>query len=169
MWNDTDTPIGYLITFPCYGTWLPGDKRGAVDREHRRYKSPYAPANAKRSLHNQAQLKSEPVLLTALQRGCVEQASQNTCALRKGNLHACNAHTNHVHTVVSIGTKKPEIALNAFKANATREMRKGGHWQHAHSPWVDHGSKRYLWTERHLALAVDYILNGQGGDLPDFG
>ena len=168
MWNDTDTPIGYLITFRCYGTWLHGDNRGAVDREHRRYKSPYAPANTNRFGHNQAQLKSEPVLLNALQRACVEQAIQETCSIRKWELHACNVRTNHVHTVVSMGSKKPEIALNAFKANATRDMRERGHWQYAHSPWVDRGSKRYLWTERSLALAIDYVLNGQGGDLPDF-
>ena len=26
-WNDTDIPLGYLITFRTYGTWLPGDER----------------------------------------------------------------------------------------------------------------------------------------------
>jgi len=41
MWNDTDTPLAYLITFRCHGTWLPGDERGSVDRFHNRYKSPY--------------------------------------------------------------------------------------------------------------------------------
>lgn len=37
MWNDTDIPLGYLITFRCYGTWLHGDERGATDRFHKRY------------------------------------------------------------------------------------------------------------------------------------
>jgi hypothetical protein len=32
MWNDTDLPLGYLITFRCYGSWLHGDKRGSIDR-----------------------------------------------------------------------------------------------------------------------------------------
>jgi hypothetical protein len=40
MWNDTDTPLAYLITFRCHGTWLHGDERGSVDRFHNRYKSP---------------------------------------------------------------------------------------------------------------------------------
>ena len=26
--QDRSKPIGYLITFRCYGTWLHGDKRG---------------------------------------------------------------------------------------------------------------------------------------------
>jgi hypothetical protein len=32
MWNNTNLPLAYLITFRCYGTWLHGDERGSVDR-----------------------------------------------------------------------------------------------------------------------------------------
>ena len=168
MWNDTDTPLGYLITFRCYGTWLHGDDRGSVDREHRRYKSPYASPNENRQRHNQTILKGEAVALNAAQRASVEKAIRETCSHRKWDLHAHNVRTNHVHTVVSIGSKKPELALNAFKANATRQMREDGCWESTHSPWVDRGSKRYLWNERSLELAIDYVLHGQGDELPDF-
>jgi len=168
MWNDTDIPLGYLITFRGYGTWLHGDERGSVDREHHRYKSPYAAPNENRRQHNQGTLKSEPVILNAAQRASVENAIVDACSRRKWVLHAFNVRTNHVHSVVSIGSKKPELALNAFKANATRQMREDGCWPAAHSPWVDRGSKRYLWNERSLAQAIDYVLNGQGDDLPDF-
>ena len=82
-------------------------------------------------------------------------------------LHALNVRTNHVHIVVSIGADKPERALNAFKAYGTRRMRQDGKWQQSHSPWADKGSKRHLWNERSPALAIDYVINGQGGDLPD--
>jgi hypothetical protein len=30
----SDGPLAYLITFPTYGTWLHGDERGSVDRDH---------------------------------------------------------------------------------------------------------------------------------------
>ncbi len=40
-------------------------------------------------------------------------------------------------------------------------------WTLEHSPWVDKGSKRYLWNERSVEIAVDYVINGQGGELPD--
>ena|SRR5215831_12246380 len=168
MWNDTDIPLGYLITFRCYRTWLHGDERDSVDREHRRYKSPYAMPNSNRRRHNQGLLKSGPVLLNAQRRASVEAAIRDTCVRRKWHLHACNVRTNHAHSVVSIGTKKPDLALNAFKANATRQMREDGHWQAPHSPWVDRGSKRYLWTERSLAAAIEYVLYGQGDDPQDF-
>ena len=168
MWNDTDIPLGYLITFRCYGTWLHGDERGSVDREHNRYKSPYAAPNQNRRRHNLNLLKSEPVLLNAEQRASVEKAIGDTCSHRKWQLYACNVRTNHVHSVISIGSKKPELALNALKANATRQMREDGNWQTSHSPWVDRGSTRYLWTERSLAMAIEYVLHGQGDELPEF-
>lgn len=76
--------------------------------------------------------------------------------------------TNHAHVVVSIGDKKPEIALNAFKSNATRQMRQDVCWPQSYSPWADKGSKRYLWNERSIEHAVDYVINGQGGEIPDF-
>ena len=168
MWNDTDIPLAYLITFRCYGTWLHGDERGAIDRFHNAYKSPRIAPNEKWLRYNTQTLKSEPVLLNATQRNAVEKAIRETCDKRKWFLEAINVRTNHVHTVVKIGTKKPESALNAFKANATRQMREDGCWQRETSPWADKGSKRRLWNEQSVGLAIDYVINGQGDELPDF-
>ena len=168
MWNDADIPLAHLITFRCYGTWLHGDQRGSVDREHNRYKTPYAPSNEKRKRHNKGMLKCAPVLLDASQRASVGAAICETCAHRHWTLHAMNVRTNHVHVVVSIGAKKSELALNAFKANATRQMKQDGSWRMDYSPWVDKGSRRYLWNERSLEQAIDYVMNGQGDELPDF-
>jgi REP element-mobilizing transposase RayT len=166
MWNDTDLPLGYLITFRCYGTWLHGDERGSIDRFHNRYKSPYLPRSDGRRDLNTTLLKSDPDTLNAKQRQSVDNAIREVCAHRRWFLHALSVRTNHVHVVVSISTVKPEHALNAFKAYATRKMRQDGNWQEPHSPWADKGSQRHLWNERSLALAIDYVMNGQGGNLP---
>ena len=64
--------------------------------------------------------------------------------------------------------RKPSLVLNAFKANATRKLREDHLWPHPFSPWADKGSKRRLWNERSVANAIDYVLNGQGDDLPNF-
>jgi len=168
MWNDTDIPLAHLITFRCYGTWLHGDIRGSVDREHNRYKGPHASANDNRNRHNKGMLKCEPVALDAARRKSVEAAIRETCALRKWTLHTINVRTNHVHVVVSIGAKRSELALNAFKANATRQMRQDACWQMNYSPWVDKGSRRNLWNELSLERAIDYVINGQGDELPEF-
>ncbi|HQU94343.1 MAG TPA: hypothetical protein PLK77_18750, partial [Pyrinomonadaceae bacterium] len=58
--------------------------------------------------------------------------------------------------------------LNDFKAYATRRLRENGCWTFAHSPWVDKGSRRMLWTPELVATAVDYVLNRQGELLPEF-
>jgi REP element-mobilizing transposase RayT len=167
MWNDTDLPIGYWITFRCYGTWLHGDERGSIDRFHNRYKAPYLPRSDRRRDLNAGKLKSDPDTLNSEQRRSVDSAIRDVCAHRRWFLHALNVRSNHVHIVVSIGTDKPERALNAFKAYGTRRMRSDGNWQEGHSFWADKGSQRHLWNERSLALAIDYVINGQGGDLPD--
>jgi REP element-mobilizing transposase RayT len=168
MWNDTDIPLAYLITFRCYGTWLHGDERGSTDRSHNRYKSPYIPPSTKWHQHNTLTLKGEPITLTTAQRESVEKAIRETCVLREWLLRAVNVRTNHIHVVASIGNSKPDRALNAFKANATRQMRQDSCWQQAHSPWADKGSQRYLWSQRSIERAIDYVINGQGDELPDF-
>lgn len=168
MWNDTDTPLAYLITFRCFGTWLHGDQRGSIDRFTNRYKSPYIPPNERWLRHNVQVLKGEPIVLNESQRQSVDRAVRETCDFRKWHLHALNVRTNHVHAVVTIGGLRPERALTAFKANATRQMRQDGCWLQDSSPWSDKGSTRYLWNERSVVRAIDYVLYGQGDELPDF-
>jgi hypothetical protein len=59
-------------------------------------------------------------------------------------------------------------ADDEFQAYATRKLREYGVVEPDQKVWARHGSTRYLWTEEHIAVAVDYVVNGQGGDLPRF-
>jgi REP element-mobilizing transposase RayT len=165
MWNDTDTPLAYFISFRTYGTWLHGDKRGSIDRFHNQYRSPYIPPNEQWRRHNEQQLRAKPLILGASQRKSIEAAIRDTCDCRNWWLRAINVRTNHVHTVVT-ADRKPELVLNAFKANATRQLRQDSLWPNPFSPWADKGSKRRLWNEQSVARAIDYVLHGKGGDLP---
>lgn len=168
MWNDTDTPLAYFISFRTHGTWLHGDKRGSIDRHNNRFQSPYLAPNSDWLKHNQRQLRMKPLILRGRHRKSVKASIRETCGIRKWQLEAVNVRTNHVHSVVAAGNKKPGLVLNALKANATRQLRQDGLWIQPFSPWADKGSKRRLWNERSVARAVDYTLNGQGEDLPDF-
>src|SRR5687767_4111652 len=109
MWNDTDTPLAYFISFRTYGTWLHGDRRGSIDRFHNRYRSPYMPTNEKWCRYNEQQLKAKPLILNAKQRNAVQHAIRETCQIRNWRLQAMNVRTNHVHTVVSASQKKPSL------------------------------------------------------------
>lgn len=167
MWNDTDTPLAYLISFRSYGTWLHGDERGSIDRAHNIYGEPYLCPNNTWKGKNRKQLKTYPFILRSKERAAVEHAIQETCSIRNWDLQAINVRTNHVHAVVT-ASRKPELVLNAFKANATRQLRENSLWLHPFSPWVRKGSQIRLWTERSVANAIDYVLHGQGDDLPRF-
>ena len=168
MWNDTDIPLAYLITFRSYGAWLHGDERGSIDRFHNSYKSPYIGPYPRWHRHNTRALKGGVVILDAAQRKSVEQSIRANCEFRRWHLYALSVRTNHAHIVVSIGSQKPELALTAFKANATKQMRLDGCWRQDSTPWAEKGSRRYLWNEQSVARAIDYVLNGQGHELPDF-
>ena len=167
MWNNTDTPLAYFISFRTYGTWLHGDKRGSIDRFHNRYRAPYLPSNETWHFQNRKRLKTNPFILGAKERASVGKAIREICNIRKWYLHAVNVRTNHVHTVVA-ANRKPELVLNGFKGNATRHLREDNLWQHPFSPWADKGSTIWLWNEQSVANAINYVLKGQGDDLPNF-
>lgn len=162
--QDRSTPVGYLITFRCYGTWLHGDERGSVDRHHRVYGNPGLPAAELRRQHDRDLLKQSPVTLNSRQRPIVESAIRETCAIRRWQLWTINVRTNHVHAVVT-ANKKPDAVMSALKANATRAMREAGVWTSELSPWEFRGSKKYLWNEKQLADAIGYVESGQGEPL----
>jgi len=162
--QDRNSPVGYLITFRCYGTWLHGDERGSVDRHHRSYGSPDVQPSALRRKHDRDLLKQPPVKLNSRQRPIVESAIRETCTIRHWQLWTVSVRTNHVHVVVS-AKKKPEAVLSALKANATRAMKEAGLWMSELSPWEFRGSKKYLWSEKQLADAIAYVECDQGEPL----
>ena len=157
-------PLGYLITFRAYGTWLHGDSRGSVDHFHRTYGTPMLPPNSQRRKYEQDLLRQPAVRLDSRQRAAIESAIRETSTIRKWSLWALNIRTNHVHVVVSANCQ-PEAILSALKANATRSMRESGFWTSDRSPWAYRGSRRYLWTEKELLDAIAYVLYDQGEPL----
>ncbi len=166
-WNDTDEPIAYLITFRTYGTWLPGDSRGSIDRFHNVFSSPRAPSNIVREQQSARKLKGEPVILDSQRRSSVESAIREVCGHRGWMLFALNVRTNHVHAVTSAQASSGRV-LGDLKSYSTRRMRCDKNWTEDHSPWVDKGSKRNLWNSDHIWHACEYVVNGQGDELPRF-
>jgi hypothetical protein len=108
-------PLGYLITFRSYGTWLHGDRRGSVNRFHNRFGTPRLPQNEGWKEYNKDALKQSQVRLGSRQRRAIEEAIRETCKIRKWDFWTTNVRTNHIHTVVSAKCK-PEGILAAFKA-----------------------------------------------------
>lgn len=139
MWNDTDEPLAYFITFRAYGTWLHGDTRGSVDRHNNIYGAPRIPRNDTWKRLETRRLNREPVHLDAARRRSVEAAMRDTCQRRVWALYALSVRTNHAHSVVAASVCAVSV-LTALKANATRQMRADGCWKHDLTPWTEKGS-----------------------------
>jgi len=165
--EDNEFPLAYFISFRCYGTWLHGDDRGSTNRRQNRYGTPRLPPNLPLQRAELKHLRHPPVRLNSRQRPAVEAAIREVCATRGYVLFAINVRTNHVHSVVSAACK-PERVLHAFQAYATRRLRREGLLSSEIKPWARHGSTPYLWKERHVERAINYVMNGQGDDLPRF-
>lgn len=163
--NSSGIPVGYLLRFRCYGTWLHGDIRGSTDRFHRNYGAPRLPPSSRRVSVERLLLKQPPVDLDRRRRRAIESGIRETCTNRKWSLWALNIRTNHVHVVVTT-PGKPESVLSALKANATRAMRDKGCWKSELSPWAHRGSRKYLWTEQDLVEAIAYVTEDQREPLP---
>jgi len=159
-------PLGYFLTWTCYGTWLHGDPRGSVDRATNAFDSPTVGPNSSRLAYERTYLlKHPPFVLDAHGRAVVDETVRLVCSRRGWELLALNVRTNHVHAVVA-GADAPERILGAFKAWATRSLVAEPVVTPGTKVWTRHGSTRYLWTERDVKGACRYVTEGQGPALP---
>lgn len=162
-------PIAYFISFHTFGTWLHGDERGSVDRDHNAVGTPHlAPdaARQEREFERMSAAGGGPIVLDLPRRTIVERTIHEVCAHRGWALHIVNVRTNHVHVVVS-GAGPPEPMMNSLKSWCTRRMVERGVHPRGAPAWTRHGSTRYLWDETSLADAVGYVRDMQGVDLRD--
>jgi REP element-mobilizing transposase RayT len=158
-------PLAYFITFRCYGTWLPGDERGTVNKYHNQYTTAYMPADAKLHANRAKSLCERPYYLDEERREIVKNAIQEVCRYKDWTLYTMHVRTNHVHCLVGAHFP-PEIMMAKFKAYASRalniyekdDVRK----LKQNKRWVRHGSTRYLWTSLELHCVLQYIVEEQG-------
>lgn len=168
IWDDNDYPIAYFITFRTHGTWLHGNERTSVDRHGKNiYGQEKIGLDPMFSALMDRSMNSEPFSLNGSQRKIVRLAIIAVCDFRGYVLKAVNVRTNHVHAVVSALTS-PDKVLNAFKSNATRELSQACLVNVAQKVWSRGGSTRYLWKPSNVSNAIEYTINGQGDDLPEF-
>ena len=161
-------PLAYLISIRSYGTWLHGDERGSVDRHgYNVYGTPRMRPSKILEDFMKEEMKGEPFLLDKPRRIVILATVKEVCEHRGYELLAANIRTNHLHSVVSAQVK-PEAIINAFKAYATRRLRENQLAEAEQKVWSRGKSRRYLWKPKHVERAIDYVLFGQGGEIPDF-
>ena len=173
-------PLAYFLTWPTYGTWLPGDERGWV-----LYKKGSQPPDPIRKLEAEARMTEDVCILDQEQRRVVEKTIADHCRIRGWELHAVNCRSNHLHVVVT-ANRDPEEVREQFKAWCTRKLkelervRRCGSGEPApsneHGPslarrvsvsgirekwWAERGSRRYIGDQEGLEAAIRYVLEGQ--------
>ena len=154
--------MNYLLTFRTYGTWLHGDERGSVDSCHNQHESPLLAASATREKDAKRIMKFPALLLDDKQRTNIEQTINEVVTFRHWHLHAASVQSNHVHLVVSVSDDiSPERVMNDFKTRATFRLREAKLIDPERKIWERHGSTKYLFTEKELSAACDYVLNRQ--------
>ena len=154
-------PVGFLITWTCYGTWLYGDERGSVDDEHNAYATPYLSPNDRRIAALRRRLRHPRFRLTKTARELVANTTKEHCRHRGWELLAVNARSNHVHVVVGFAGVAPEKMMGEWKAWRSRRLREHGLAPPGQRVWTRHGSTRYVWKKRDLDPAVAYVVEGQ--------
>src|SRR5262245_11622056 len=89
-------PIAYFITWTTYGSWLPGDERGWVEKPSRLRDPDPAREEFARHLMTESECS-----LDHEQRHIVEKTVDDHCHLRGWQLHIVNCRTQHIHAVIS--------------------------------------------------------------------
>jgi REP element-mobilizing transposase RayT len=151
-------PLAYFLTWTTYGTWLPGDDRGWVERGRG-----LKPPNADLRQRTFRSLRETACTLAPQQRETVNQTIRDHCEVRGWRLWAVNCRSNHVHVVAS-GDRAPEEMMRQFKAWATRRLREREVTQGAaprQNWWTERGSRRWINDDSSLEAAIHYVLNAQ--------
>jgi REP element-mobilizing transposase RayT len=156
--------LAYFLTWPTYGTWLPGDERSWVE-----YRHGWQLPDPVRKLEAEARMTEGACVLDAEQRRLVEDTIADHCGKRGWQLHEVNCRTNHLHIVVS-ANRHPDQVRVQFKAWCTRRLKhleaKRRQENADASPirenwWAERGSRRYINDEESLEAAILYVRDGQ--------
>ena len=158
-------PRAYFLTWTCHGTWLHGDGRGSIDRDHNQYGTAPAAPNRNRNTHQQSRLNTTPQTLNHDGRLIVEQTIRDHCGLRNWTLWAINVRTNHVHVIVAAGDVLPMNVMGQLKSWSTRRLREADLVDASQRIWTKGGSSRFLWDDDSVARATQYVVDGQGEEL----
>ena len=148
-------PIGYFLTWPTYGTWLPGDARGWV-----KHKAGWQLPDPIRECEAKALMTEDACILSAMQRRVVEAQIAETVVHRGWILHAVNCRSNHVHVVITANVSDPDKIRIDLKAWATRALKRSFD-SHRENWWAQRGSIRYLNSDDDLEAAILYVRDGQ--------
>ena len=148
--------LAYFLTWTTYGTWLPGDQRGWVNR-HRDHGEVVEPPSAPLEAHARNILQGPPVMLDERMRRAVSVAIQDRCDALGWAVRAIEVRSNHVHVVVRAADVSPGKVMGLLRGSATRALNSVNAAAQRDRWWTRRGSKRVLNSEVSLEAAIRYV------------
>jgi len=161
----------WLITWTCYGNWLPGDSRSfvgnvrdedGVQEVHNIPGTPFDENLPRLEAWVRGEMSGSPVKLERPEAEAMIAQYRETARIRKWSLEAASVMYNHTHVVVGVpGDPDPKWILDTFKSWATRAVKKLRPLPPNGTYWTVNGSKRKLPDERAIQAAVIYVVKKQ--------
>jgi REP element-mobilizing transposase RayT len=154
-----------LITWTCYGTWLPGDDRGSVSNKVNEYSAyerkqnqvgelPLAGDERTRGFARSHQ-KWDTEELTVDDAACVAQSLCTLADERNWTIHRAAIMRHHVHAVVANcpddGPMVRRVLKGVTQADVCRERGQ------SQKLWTQRGSDRYLNGAEAIEAAIQYV------------
>ncbi len=163
-------PFALLITWTCYGTWLPGDRRGFVSNAVQpgrgwlpKLNTPGTPYRADEPaayrLARQLQRRAS-VRLDVAEARRVATALRESAERRGWRILRAAVMAKHVHVVVAECPPDASVVRRALKGVSQAALNRL-----AGAPkrwWTAGGSDRYLNDESSIDAAVAYVANQRG-------
>lgn len=172
---------GFHVIFSTYGFWLPNDPRGAWSDWIRNWELlRFGPAtkvetrqSVARASHDVAlrkrakqALRYPEVFLTGRQAQAAGTGFRAAVDEADYAIYACSILPQHVHLVIGPHERDIDRIVGHLKARATQEMNAAGiHPLGAYrqkdgtapSPWCRKGWKVFVFSQRHLREAIEYV------------
>jgi hypothetical protein len=157
------TPMGSrvlatMVTTTTYGTWLPGDLRGYVDR------GVILPANPALLQHAKAMLLKDPVYFSRAERDVLFNTIQDAAGEFNYKLYCVSIECWHSHWLIWHGRGAADVMIGRLKTRMRQALTRGKVWTEGHCA-------RSLYSEGAMDIRMRYIQAHEGhrflpGELP---
>jgi hypothetical protein len=166
----SDQPFALLITWTCYGTWLPGDRRGSVSNtllpeggfrpKENVPGTPYSPPDEFTYHRARTLQKEETVFLTTKQAEVAAASLCRAAQTRGWRILRGAIIPNHVHVVVMNCPPDGPAVRRTLKGNCQADL--NDHVGQNRRWWTAGGSDRYKNNWPAIDAAVEYVANQPG-------
>lgn len=155
----------WLITWTCYGTWLPGARQGFVSHvrdEQGKQVIPNIPGTPFDADLPALEAHARSLAATRPARRAGVPPASRTGGTPVLRLEAASVMVNHTHVIVGVtGDPDPQSILETLKSWATRTLKKLRALPPNGKFWTERGSKRKLPDERAVHDGVIYVVRKQ--------